>query len=268
VLGRERGLRSSLREAGVARLSRTTSSSAITALCCCLALPSGARAQSGGDGFLFKPPPVTLGLKLGYSVPRAGSDLFDFTTEQLTLERADFNAPVIAGELGVRITDRVDGTVYFGYAGGTTRSEFRDWVDTDDRPIEQVTEFARTSLTGGAKVYLADRGRSIGRFAWVPSRWMPYLGASAGLVWYRFEQQGDFVDFESLDIFTERFRSSGSAFTAHAAAGVDLSLNPRLLISSEVRYAWGKGVLDADFVGFDALDLSGFQLTFGVGVRF
>jgi hypothetical protein len=54
---------------------------------------------------------------------------------------------------------------------------------------------------------------------------------------------------------------------ASAAAGVDLSLNPHLLISSELRYAWGKGSLDVDFVGFDQLDLSGFQLTFGVGVR-
>lgn len=251
----------------MAHLPGIRTATAVAALFCWLMLPAPSLAQSGGDGFLFKPPSVTLGVRLGYAMPRAGSDLFDFTTDQLTLDRSDFNAPVIAGELGVRITERVDGTLYVGYAGGQTRSEFREWVDTDDRPIEQVTEFARTSLTGGAKVYLMDRGRRIGRFAWVPTRWMPFVGASAGLVWYRFEQQGDFVDFETLEIFAERFRSSGTAFTANVAAGLDVALSSRFLISSEARYGWGRGDLNADFVGFDALDLSGFQLTLGVGAR-
>lgn len=232
-----------------------------------LALPAFASAQDGGDGFLFKAPTVTVGLKLGYALPAANSDLFDFTTEQLTLDRSDFGAPVIGAEVAIRSTDRLDATGYIGYAGGSKASEFRDWVDNNDLPIEQVSEFSRTTLTGGARFYLMPRDRTIGRFAWVPSKWAPYVGISGGWMWYSFEQQGDFVDFDTLDIFTEIFRTSGTTFTGQVSAGLDFSLSPRIVLSSEGRYSWGRAEAVGDFIGFEPVDLSGFQLTFGIGAR-
>jgi len=230
-------------------------------------VPTLASAQDGGEGFLFKTPRFTVGLKLGYAQPSANSDLFDFTTEQLTLDRSDLGAPVVAGEVAIRSTDRIDATIYFGHASGSKGSEFRDWVDNNDRPIEQVSKFARTTLTGGARFYLTPRDRTIGRFAWVPSKWAPYVGVSGGWMWYSFEQQGDFVDFETLDVFTETFTTSGTSFTGQIAAGLDLSLSPRIVLNSEGRYSWGRAEAAGDFLGFDPVDLSGFQLTFGIGAR-
>lgn len=236
------------------------------ALCAVPAFPGKAAAQR--SGFLFKRPTVTLGVRLGYALPRASSDIFDFTREQLTVDKRDFNAPYIGGELGIRVIEHLDLALNLGYEWSETRSEFRDWVDTDDLPIEQDTRFTRLPLTLGVKAFPWNRGRRISQFAWIPKRWAPYLGAGAGVVWYRFEQVGDFVDFETLDIFFSEFESSGSTPLAYLAAGVDVSLGTRWLLNGEGRYAWASTGMDRDFVDFDDIDLAGFRMTAGFSVRF
>lgn len=231
-------------------------------------LTSAAEAQGQGDGFLFSQPRVTLGARFGYAVPRAGSDVFDFTREQLTVDKGDFNAFALGGELAVRATDRIDIALNAGYEGSSTRSEFRDWVDQDDLPIEQTTDFKRIPMTIGAKAYLLERGRRISRFAWIPRRVAPYVGAGAGLVWYEFEQVGDFVDFDTQEIFFEDFNSSGTSPMGYLAAGVDVSISPRWVLTSEARYTLANAEMDRDFVGFEDIDLAGFTAGVGISVRF
>ena len=55
----------------------------------------------------------------------------------------------------------------------STQSEFRHWLDNNDLPIQQTTEFQRVPLTASLKMYLGPPGRSIGRFAWIPKRFAP-----------------------------------------------------------------------------------------------
>jgi hypothetical protein len=88
------------------------------------------------------------------------------------------------------------------------------------------------------------------------------------LMWYRFEQIGDFIDFDTTRVFPDAFRSSGWTPTVHAIGGVDISLHSRLALTTEARYEWGKAELSSDFAGFDRLDLSGFTLTTGISVRY
>ena len=232
-----------------------------------LVLPEVGLAQ-GGPGFLFKQPVISIGLKTGYSMPKAGSDLFDFTREQLTIDKSDFYSGYFGGEIAVRATDRVDVVLAIGYARSETPSEFRDWVGTDDLPIEQETTFWTTPLTLSAKYYVSDRGRSIGRFAWVPQRISPYVGGGAGVIWYEFEQIGEFVDFETLDVFFDRFTSFGATGQVHGFAGVDVSLNKTFFLTAEGRYSWARGELSRDFVDFDEMDLAGLQFTVGLSARF
>jgi hypothetical protein len=96
----------------------------------------------------------------------------------------------------------------------------------------------------------------------------PYVGASAGWVWYRFEQNGEFVDFDTYDIFRDRFTQTGRAPTVHLYGGADWSLAPAFFLTTEARYEWARADMAGDFVGFDAMDLSGLQATVGVAVRF
>jgi hypothetical protein len=233
-----------------------------------LALASPARAQGSGRGFLFHEPVGSLAIRGGFALAGAGSDIFSFSTDQLTLHRRDFNAPAVGVDLGIRVASRFDVVLGGAYAGSSARSEFRRWVDQNDLPIEQTTSFRRVPVTASVKTYLTPRGRSIGRFAWVPSRYALYAGVGGGAMWYRLRQQGDFVDFNTRDVFPDKFESSGWAPTAHALAGLDFSLSPRFALTAEGKYAWAKANMSEDFSGFDRIDLSGYAATIGFCVRF
>ncbi len=181
-------------------------------------------AAQGGDGFLFKVPVATVGFRMGYVLPNVGSDLFAHTRDQLTIESRDFAGGYYGGELAVRLSSRLDLAIGVGYAGSSTRSEFREFVEVvgnDSLAVEQVTDFSTSPLTLSAKYYLTDRGRSIGRFAWVPSTVNVYVGGGFGFTYYKFDQVGDWVDFETLDIFASRFESSDTGVQVHSLAGLD-----------------------------------------------
>ena len=232
-----------------------------------LALPETAHAQ-GGDGFLFKTPSVSIKFETGYGFQRASSEIFDFTRDQLTVGRRDFDSPYVGGEIAFRAADRWDLFLSVGHQSSSVASEFRDWVDADDLPIEQVTELRLIPAVMGAKYYLKERGRAVGQFAWIPTTMAPFVGGGVGVMSYRFEQTGDFIDFETLDVFPDRFTSEGTTFLARASAGVDISLGKQFLFTAEGRYGWASGDLGLDFSGFDAMDLDGFQLVGGLAVRF
>lgn len=224
------------------------------------------RAQ-GGDGFLFRRPPSTFGLRFGFDHPLAQSEVFQFVTEQLTLRRRDFGSLTVAGDISARLSDRVDLVLGAAYAGRGARSEFHDWVDQDTLPIEQRTTFQRAPVTVGLRAYVVPRGRSVGQLAWVPASRALYVGAGAGAMWYRFRQNGDFVDFQTFDVFRDRFDSSGWTFTAYGLAGMEVSLGPRFFLTGEARYTWARATLRDAYVGFDRIDLSGLALTAGIGIR-
>ncbi len=230
-------------------------------------------AQSGGSGFLFSSPRAAFTLKGGLHMPRAASgngtqSLWDLTREELTVENRDLTGGSIIAELAVRANERFDVTFAFGYSLTEPHSEYRDLIGTDDLPIEQVTSFSTKPLTIGVKAYLRERGRSIGSLAWIPRTWNPYVGVAGGVVSYRFEQYGEFVDYETYDIFRDNFLSEGRAPTVHLIGGMDFSVSRHFCLVGEARYGLASAPLDSDFVGFPDLDLAGFQVTGGITLRF
>jgi opacity protein-like surface antigen len=232
-----------------------------------VALPVTAAAQSG-DGFLFQAPRLQLGLRAGVNIARANSQIFDFTTNQLTLDRSDFNAFSIAGDIGIRVIDAADVVLGFGYSSTSKLSEFRDYVDQDDLPIEQRTTFTQLPLTLSGRFYLTRRGREVGRFVWVPAQVAPYVGVGAGVVRYEFRQTGSFVDFQDLSVFDDTFESDGWTPVALVMAGLDYSLGPRVVLNGDVRYHFASADMNRDFTSFsDGIDLSGLQLSLGVHFR-
>ena len=240
----------------------------LAAIAAMISLPMAASAQAGGPGFLFRRPMMSFGIRAGYARPQAGSEVFDFARNILTVGTSDFASSAWGADLAIQATERLDIAAGVGLTRSSTRSEFRDWVDLDDLPIEQTTTFLRVPMTLSAKYYFRDRGRSVSRFVWVPERWSPYVGVGGGAVWYRFEQEGDFVDFETLDVFNAFLDSEGTTGTAHVFSGVDLSLSPRMVLTGEARYSWASTDMGRDFVDFDGIDLGGFQATLGLSVRF
>jgi len=238
------------------------------ALVAAVALAPPLAAQGAGDGFLFRAPTGSVGLRVGYARPNAGSDVYSDFINMLTLGKSDFGAIDLAADLALRVAPRLEAVFSLGYAGSRARSEYRDWVDQNNLPIEQRTTLQRVPVTASVKWYFDAPGRSIGRFAWLPRRYAPYVGVGAGAMWYRLHQWGDFVNFADSSVFSSSISSDDWALTGHAFAGLDVSLSPRFVLTGEARYTYARAPLGADFSGFDRIDLSGFSLTAGVAVRF
>lgn len=226
------------------------------------------RAQGSGDGFMFRAPTWRLTVETGFAQPRARSDIFDFITSELTLGRGDFASPHVAAALAVRVAPRVEIALSSGYAGITAESESRKFEGEDDLPILQTTELHRVPLFATARFSLLSPGRSVGRFAWIPRKVVPFVGGGGGAVWYKLAQAGEFVDNQTLDIFEDQFESSGWSLGATAFAGSDFSLGSRYGLTAEGRYLWAKGPMGEDFSTFNKIDLSGYNASIGLYFRF
>jgi hypothetical protein len=234
----------------------------------CVSLPIGVHAQDTGNGFLFRAPTGEVSFRGGFDRASAGSDLFAFTVKELTLNQRDFSGLTFATDVDKVLTPRFDVRFSFSASTSTTPSEFRDFVDNNRQPIEQVTEYLRVPLTASLKAYLVNPGRSVGHFAWIPSRYAPYVGGGGGAMWYRFRQTGDFIDFATTKVFPDTFVSEGWTPTLQAFAGTDVSLTPRFAVTAEGRYQWARSPLSTDFSQFQPIDLSGFAVTAGFSIRY
>lgn len=224
-------------------------------------------AQTAGDGFLFRTPNVTWGFHGGFDRAIAGGDVFGFVTTQLTLRRGDFSSATFGSHVAIRLSPATDIVFDVTAARVTRHSEFHDWVDQDSLPIEQTTSLLRMPITVSVRRYLASRGRTISRFAWIPAARAAYVGVGVGLMRYRFRQVGDFVDFQTLNVFSDAFESTGWTPVLHGFAGVDMALGRHFVLTGEGRYTWAKGPMGRDYVGFRRIDLSGLAVTAGLSLR-
>ena len=218
--------------------------------------------------FMFGPPDGSVAIRGSWMFARAGSDWYDFVTDNLTLDPSDFNAPGIGLDVSVVLTPRIDVQFGFDYSNAQTASEYRDFVDNNRLPITQSTRLREVNLSGNIKVALTERGREVSRFAWVPRRVVPYAGAGGGALWFDMNQTGDFVDFVDLSVFTDVFRSRGWSPSAQVFGGVDVRLFKQLYVTVDGRYLWAAGDLGREWIDFDPIDLAGFRLSGGVNFVF
>ncbi len=235
-----------------------------------LSTPAVTNAQIGGEGFLFRTPVVTLSVRGGYALASANGGIFDEITRELTLEKSDFNGVTFGADVGFRLSERVDivfGGSYMRSGDVSEDSAYVEVIGQDSLPIVQETRLTRFPVAVSLRFYLVPRGRSIGQFAWVPSRWAPYVGAGAGLIRYDFVQEGDFVDYLTEEIFESTFESSGWTELAHVFGGFEVPLSRRSALTAEARYTWASADLGFDF-DFVPIDLAGLQTTVGLSFRF
>jgi hypothetical protein len=236
------------------------------------AAPDGQDQPDPGSGsrrspdFLFGRPSGTFGIRGNWVFNRGGSDWYDFVTDQLTIDKGAFNAPGVTLEVGFLLKPRLDVLAGVDFSGTSTDSEYRRFVDNNRLPINQRTELRGTTISGSLKYFLVPRGREVGSVAWVPNTVVPYVGVGGGTHWFKLTQQGDFVDFVDLSVFSDAFVSSGWSPSAHVFGGADVKLNKRMYLTVEARYEWAKGDLGRDWIDFDPIDLSGLHV--GTGINF
>ncbi len=217
--------------------------------------------------FLFGWPRTFVGVAGGWLATSQSGGIFDLTRDLLTVDDGDFNSGVVRFHVGRALSPRFDLAGEVGFSRATVLSEYRDFLE-GDLPITQTTEFSQAPVSAHLRVWLIPRGRTVGRFAWVPARVAPYVAGGVGAHWYRFTQFGDFVDVVDLSIFTDTLESSGWAAGAHVAGGLSAHMVKQLFLTGEARYGWAATPLSNDFIGFEDIDLGGFQVTGGVEFAF
>jgi opacity protein-like surface antigen len=223
---------------------------------------------SSASGFSLRQPRVFIGGHIGFSIPRANSDLFDMITRELTLKKSDFRAATFGGDIGVPIRQHFATVFSFDYSRTTTNSESRDFVENNGDPIAQTTRMTQVPVTVTVRYYPRKMGETAGSYAWIPTRLNPYIGGGVGILHYSFTQSGRFVDRQNLNIFDDSLKSDGFTDTEHLVGGIDISISPRIFVNAEGRYSWASASLSTDFTGFKPIDLSGFKLLGGIYFRF
>lgn len=244
--------------------------SACTALVALAAAVHPSEAQQGsGNGFLFGAPKASFTVFGGFAQPMASGGVFALATDELTLGRSDFGSGNFGVDIGFSVGRRSEIVLGVGRSSSSARSEYRDWVDNNDLPIEQTTSFQRVPITASVRYFLGDRGRQIGSVAWIPARFTPFVSAGVGMMSFRYEQNGDFVDSQTLGVFSDQLRTTGWKSVLQAGAGAQWSLNQRMNLTGEVRYLHGTGSGDAnggDFYGYK-VNLSGVSTLIGLTFR-
>jgi len=251
------------------RVKRFTISGTMVVACLTLGAAASSAQELSGNGYLFGAPSGSFSLRAGYAGASAGSDLFSQMTRDLSLNKKDFSSLGYGFDLSLALRPRLDLVVSADLSGMEKKSDFRDWQDNSGKPIEQTTSFSRQSYLASLKYYLLPYGRTLGKLAWVPARYAPWVSAGFGRTEYHFKQTGDFVDFKKNNlVFHDTFNSSKWGSAAQVAAGVDWNLSQRFALTTQARYLWGKADLGLDFSGFDPIDLSGIGMTGGLTIRF
>ena len=189
-------------------------------------------------------------------------------TSELTLEKSDFRAWDLGLDFGFHLHERIDLIFRYDYSQESANSEFRDYVDEQNLPITQSTDFSQSSITAGIKYSLKQRGRQLGEYAWIPSRIVPFVECGIGELYYSFKQKGDFVDYETLEIFPATLESSGWTEVGYLGGGADIYLLRNAYLTLDLRYSWASKGLGRDFSGFDKIDLSGLRVTTGIRWHF
>ena len=173
------------------------------AVVACLSVARPARAQESGDGFLFRAPRGEVSIRGGFNHATAGSDLFSFTTSQLTLTPHDFSSLMFATDVDVALTARLSARFGFSFSQSTTPSEFRDFVDNNRQPIQQIHRVPAAAADGEPQG-LSVEARPIDWPLRLDSVALRALRRRRGWrMWYRFRQRGDFIDFATFKVFPD-----------------------------------------------------------------
>lgn len=232
------------------KLSRYLLSTAVVAL---VALPAAAAQRPGAyaDQNAFR-------VRLGEFAPRGDGDYwidkrFDFTGDERDFE------DLLAGVdylrfLGPRLGLLVSGNSY----ESEVAQEYLDFVDEFGFPISHTTTLEVASLNFGLIFHLTRRGATVA----------PYVGGGGGLYGWRLIEDGDFIDFGNLEIFTDRFEQTDEAFGWFVVAGLEVPVSDTWRVFAEGRWHRVDDDLAGDFEGLGELDLSGRTISFGAGWSF
>ncbi len=205
----------------------------------------------------------SLDIRMGAFFPKTNSNLFVddadlYIKDGQRLEPSDW----IGFTGGAQFNMELNGMAELGFSidgyQRTLDTSYRELVSESDREIFQTLRLTTVPIAVQLRLGPTRRGQ-----------FSPYLAVGGDMIPYRYEEYGDFVDFDdpSNPIIPDSFVSDGVGWGFHVAGGIRAPINHDFSINAEVKYQWCKDDMPDDFIG-NEIDLSGFTGTLGINIRF
>ena len=198
----------------------------------------------------------SLSFKIGLFMPEMQSDLWEINMENLVFDKQDMHGQYYGLEyehfLGRTLSFTIEGSYY-------DKAHYSFYRFDDGSPIYQNVALNFWAMEAGIKLYpLGHR-----------MRFSPYIGGGGGIYRWKYEQWGDFIDFENEVILEDQYLEA-SKYTPgfNAKAGFVFRPTRNLGLLLEGRYQFLKGDLSSFFEGFEKLDISGFSISVGFTIYF
>jgi hypothetical protein len=223
--------------------------------------PASAGPPGSNGAFTFR---------FGWFFPDGDSAFWETNEAAFTLDHSDFNGWIGGVGYTGSVSNYFEVGVNLDFYASTVGSADRYYTDQYGYPIYHDSRLSETPLTVDFKVLptgrFARRGPDGRTYVRHP---VPYLGAGIGMVYWQYEEQGDFVASD-LSIVYSRLVDSGTAFETHVLAGVEFPVSPMWNITLEGRYSWADTSVGGSFYGINTgqLDLGGASVFVGGALRF
>lgn len=198
----------------------------------------------------------------GFRVLNVTSDLFAANEFDFGITDDDFRTGGFGFEFDFAVLPRVDVSIGFDNGDAETFGSYLDLVYEDGGEIEHSARLAMTELSLGVRLRLLGGA----------ARVRPYLMGGVTGAYYRYREIGDFVDFDTADIYYDEFEERSFLPGFFAGAGADVAVvrlpdGGRVELFGEFRYARAQGEHTDGFDGFGNFRLDRTGGLFGLRVR-
>ena len=218
--------------------------------------PDASQRTAGDTRYAFS----TYG---GFRVLRVTSDLFAANEFDFGITEDDFRTGGFGFAFDFAVLSRVDISIGLDNGSAETFGSYLDLVYEDGGEIEHSARLAMTELSLGVRLRLFGE----------TARVRPYLIGGVSGAYYRYREIGEFVDFDTADIYYDEFEERSFLPGLFVGAGADVGVarlpdGGRIELFGEFRYARAEGEHTEGFDGFGKLRLDRAGALFGIRVRF
>ena len=191
---------------------------------------------------------------LGTFQPEGDSEYWDDKFEDFTGDIDDFENVSFGGDYLFNLNRNL-GLLFSGsYYEGDETQAYLDFVDNFGNDIRHDTTLSITSLTAGLHFSFLGPNAPV----------IPYAGVGGGLYLWRLEEDGDFIESGTNDIFNARLESEGEAFGYYWLVGLEVPITQGLSVFGQARWTQADDELDGDLDNLGDLDLSGREFMAGL----
>jgi opacity protein-like surface antigen len=227
--------------------------------------------------------------KTGLFIPRAQSDLWTTEFENMSFSKTNYTTTNFSFAYEYFLTREVSVVLGIDSFSKNKVGSYVDYVgielvDGDFAfPTDYVEDFFPTHIFNVSitPIQLSLKLTPMGR----TGKFIPYVGGGVGLYLWNVRLNGDLVDFEdawvyvpdNIDIYSittvDAWENNRISFGYHAFGGIMVPFTKRMTFEVEFKYNVAKGNFRTDpdriaFEGFEAFDLSAYQITLGMNYWF